>query len=90
MKINISIDTLCYSLPGNQNHVIIYFHHLFTIYSLYIHLLIYLFITYSPYIHHLSTAYSPYIHPSIQLLARRRAEFYGATSELMTEIKRAQ
>ena len=60
---------------------------IFIIYSSYIHLFIYLFIAYSPYIHHLSTTYLPYIHPSIQLLARRRAEFSGAASELVTDIK---
>ena len=68
------VDQHLYRHPVSIYHTFIYFHHLFTIYS--------------SYIHHLSTTYSPYIYPSIQLLARRRAEFSGAASELVTDIKR--
>jgi len=87
-----SSNHLCttYSPYIHSSIFIIYFHHLFTIYSLYIHLFIYLFITYSPYIHHLSN-HLFIIYPFIYSVAgSSQAEFYGATSELMTDIKRAQ
>jgi hypothetical protein len=61
------------------------FHHIFIIYpsSIYPPIII----IKSSSVYHLSIIYLPYIHPSIQLLACRRDEFSGATSELVTDIK---
>ena len=84
-----SSNHLCttYSPYIHSSIFIIYFHHLFTIYSLYIHLFIYLFITYSPYIHHLSN-HLFIIYPFIYSVAgSSQAEFSGAASELVTDIK---